>query len=227
MKVAQYKGMILSLDTIEALKMLEVRNQQWKFLKEITKTDDPTCRCVGLIGDLKKIWSFAVPLGFTPWNRYPVPGDRDHLFYFFGLWQPMMDRLMAMGRGDAVWDSFVTAARLEAGNWPREDRLIERSVQMHLHRLGYNPGPIDGVIGKFTAKALLDAGIEDKLELALQKLQAQSIPTKPKTSKPIRGEFSLPDRPSKIQAFGDIRVCRTDSGATFEIAGSGRIIIDV
>lgn len=224
MKVATYKSNVWTLDTINVLKILEEKNKAHNFMISFGKSEefDNTRRCVEIEGDTKKIWSFVVPLGFTPMERFPISSN---IYWFFGPHQAMMDRLMAQGRGEVVWESFLTASRIEAGTWPKEDRLVERTIQVELHRLGYNPGPIDGVIGKETTRALAEAGCKDKLSLALQKLQMRKVAT-PKPAKVRFGEVQIPEG-SQIQAYGDIRATRHENGAKLEIHGSGRVIIDI
>ena len=115
--------------------------------------------------DLRSLWSIAIPLGFTPWSRWPVPGELDDLFHFAGPWQQVVDRLLAEGRGELAWQSACCAASCDVGAW-KGDRELERFVQAQLHRVGANPGSLDGVVGRRTVDALNSIGLSGDLEAA-------------------------------------------------------------
>jgi hypothetical protein len=115
---------------------------------------------------LASLWSVVVPLRFTPWDRNPVPSSTDHVFHFLGPWQTLYERLIASGRGEHAWVSTCIAAQCDVGAW-KGDRELQRFVQAQLHRIGQNPGPLDGQIGARTVAAIHALGLKSLRDLAL------------------------------------------------------------
>ena len=114
-------------------------------------------RLDGTQPQLNKLWSIAVPLGFTPWSRYPIPGTINETLYFLGPWQAVLDRLCAEGRGHLSWPAMCKAAWADATLELNEISEIEELnvfIQAQLHRLGFNAGNLDGVLGTRTKQAL-------------------------------------------------------------------------
>jgi hypothetical protein len=176
---------------------------------------------------LAMLWGLVVPLGFTPFNRYPLPGPCESVFHFFGPWASMMDQLLGAGRGEAAWPSFCCAAQIDVGRW-EGSRTTERLVQAHLHRLGYNVGPVDGIVGNKTQGALRAANLHSQsmTEVAEQivKLSAKSTRT---FESAVQGRLELPDVNFSIHSYGQVRASRTIQGADLHGTGPGRVVLDI
>jgi len=172
------------------------------------------------------LWSLAVPLGFTPFNRYPLPGPNDDVFHFLGPWQPLYDGLCAEGRGDLAWPSLCCAAQVDVGNWAG-DRPTERFVQAQLHRLGSPCGPVDGEMRESVQAALAERGIHG---MALTEVADHlvTLADGPVRRNPRRyGNLSLPDVNLQVYAYGNVTATRHRNGAAISVTGPGRIVIDV
>jgi hypothetical protein len=174
--------------------------------------------------DLRTLWSVAIPLGFTPWNRWPVHGNGDDLFHFIGPWQPILDRLLAEARGEVAWQNACCAASCDVGEWDG-DAPLERFVQAQLHRVGANPGILDGVVGRRTAEALRMVGAPTDLDAAAAYLTSISPQTPPAEDGKWIGHVSIPGMTS-IATYGKAASVRTPGGAALSIEGPGRVVID-
>jgi hypothetical protein len=176
--------------------------------------------------DLRSLWSIAIPLGFTPWSRWPVRGDLDDLFHFAGPWQQVVDRLLAEGRGELAWQSACCAAACDVGVWDG-DRDLERFVQAQLHRVGANPGAVDGVVGRRMAAALSSVGLAGDLDAAAAELSGRTGPSgaRPDPSGRWTGHVSIPGMTS-IATYGKAASVRIPGGAALTIEGPGRVVID-
>jgi len=177
--------------------------------------------------ELAMLWGLTVPLGFTPYTRYPLPGPHDQVFHFFGEWTTMMDQLLGAGRGEAAWPGFCAAAQLDVGKWDG-GRGTERLVQTHLHRIGYNVGAIDGIVGNKTQGALRAAGMHSLEMTEVAKQIVKMVPHVPTIlEKDVQGRLEMPDVDWSIHPYGQVRTTRTVRGADFHISGPGRVVIDV
>lgn len=175
---------------------------------------------------LAALWSMTVPLGLTPWNRYPVPGHKDHQFHNFGPWKPLMDRLLAEGRGHLAWPSVCCAAQVDAGIW-KGDKTVERFVQAQLHRIGYNVGPVDGIIGPRTAQAIETMGLSGiPLKQIAETLVDREPPT-PSKRDSSTGHIVVPGRSLSVASFGDVRTVQTNNGVSLDVRGRGRVVVDI
>ncbi len=105
LQLITYKGMRLTQDTADALRDLEQRaltNGGWKieYGHLVVDEDDQTMLSAGreihirathpeagAVRELAATWAFALPLGFTPWDRYPVASDTDRVFHYLGPWR--------------------------------------------------------------------------------------------------------------------------------------------
>jgi hypothetical protein len=175
---------------------------------------------------LATLWGLAVPLGFVPYTRYPLPGPCQAVFHFVGPWSILMDHLLAVGRGEAAWPGFCSAAQVEVGAW-EGSHATERYVQSQLHRLGYNSGAIDGIVANNTIATLKAAGYAGK---SLAEVAEQIGSSNPTSSKPVRvkeGSLDLGEVGFFVSSYGQVRTVRTPKGAQFAISGAGRIVIDV
>lgn len=176
--------------------------------------------------EVSLLWSLAVPLGFTPWSRYPMPGRTDEVFHFLGPWQGLYDHLCGEGRGELAWPSVCAAAQVDVGRW-QGDRWLERFVQAQLHRLGHHCGPVDGVVGPRTLAALRSIGLHSgTLEKAAQALCEHETPEVSERQRKV-GYIIAPGQDLAVNAFGRVQSTRTRNGAALTIDGPGRVVIDV
>lgn len=244
-----YKGCLLTPDTVAALSALEkaATAKKWRLRILGPSPSAPDGDAVSLIpagrevwfdlkrsdvGDLQTAlnaaWGFAVPLGFTPLNRHPLSTgmEDDNIFHFFGPWQAVYDRLLAEGRGELAWPSVCAAAQVDVGAW-KGDKADERFVQAQLHRIGRNPGPVDGVIGPRTASALETLGLDrPSLAQTLLYLKGAHPSPVPKEQQSI-GHLYVPHRKMVVSATGAIRVQQAGNTAVLHVTGAGRLIVDI
>jgi|GEM_PF-1848663 len=177
--------------------------------------------------ELAMLWGLAVPLGLTPFSRYPLPGPHESVFHFVGPWASMMDQLLGAGRGEVAWPSFCCAAQIDVGRW-EGGRTMERLVQAHLHRLGYNVGPLDGIVGNKTQGALRAANLHSKSMTEVAEHIVNLSPEVPREFEPaVQGRLELPDASFSIHPYGQVRASRTIRGADLHITGPGRVVVDI
>lgn len=177
--------------------------------------------------ELAMLWGLAVPLGFVPYTRYPLPGPHDEMFHFFGEWATMMDQLLGAGRGEAGWPAFCCASQIDVGKW-EGNRKTERMVQAHLHRIGYNVGAVDGIMGNKTQGALRAAGMHSLPMTEVAEKIVKMSPHVPTTlERDVQGRLEMPDVDWAIHPYGQVRTTRTVQGAEFHISGPGRVVIDI
>jgi hypothetical protein len=189
--------------------------------------DDELSKESRLERSLAMLWALAVPLGFTPYTRYPLPGPHMSVFHFMGPWDILMDHMLGAGRGEAAWPGFCGAAQADVGAW-EGGKQTERFVQSHLHRLGYNCGAIDGIVGNSVLAALKAAGMSGKpLMDVAEALGKEGTRDTRKPRQPIEGSVELPDTDFSIVSYGQVRTTRTPKGALISVAGAGRIVVDV
>lgn len=186
----------------------------------IRGVDDPMHR-------LAILWSLTVPLGFIPWSRYPVPSSTSHVFHYIGQWDTLGDFLHGEGRGDLAWPSMCCAAQVEVGTWAG-DQITERTIQMHLHRLGIHCGPVDGVLGPVTLSALKALGLEG-LESSLLISALRGLTVNAPQPQPARhqGSVILSGCPTTVFSTGGIHTVKTKTGYALTVDGPGRLIVEV
>ena len=185
----------------------------------LSGVDDP-------LRGLALLWSLAVPLGFMPWDRYPLPSPTSHVFHYLGPWASVGDFLHGEGRGHLSWPSMCVAAQCEAGTW-EGDRLSERSVQTHLHRLGIHCGPVDGQIGPLTLSSLKALGLGGMgLADASEALARMKVP-KPPAKDRHRGHVVLNDVSMEAFSSGGVHTVRTRNGYSLTVDGPGRLVLMV
>lgn len=251
-----YQGCYLTLDTVKALQAAEsqIHNKGGKLLlaerplammswEEVqnnpgllgnspTVSAIPTGREVVLSiegirpeWEIPLLWGTLVPLGFIPWDRYPtVSSPTRRVFHKVGPWRFLLDYLPATGQGEESWASFCAAAQVDVGKWEGKGRT-ERMIQAQLYRIGLGHGPVDGKIGEITRKAIVKAGFGslNLASLAERLCQAESHPAAITSQ---RGQINFSGSEIIPQSFGDIKIVRTPSGASFSVEGPGRIVLD-
>ena len=243
-RLRTYKGLLVTADVADALRLLEGKASQqgrWKvkYLKPAVKPDRmsllPAGREIHLQFEkagataqeaLNATWGCAVPLGFTPKLRYPLVEPGYLVFYFYGPWQGLHNKLLAEGRGHLAWPSICCAAQVDTGEW-KGDKEEARFVQAQLHRLGRNPGPLDGVVGQRTAAAIESLNLpRGSLAVVAEHLRTAEPPAQ-KNQGGGRGHLLIPDHELVVQGYGGVKAWATQNGAGFEVNGPGRIVVDV
>jgi len=176
---------------------------------------------------LDALWGHAVPLGFTPWQRYPLTASPGELvFDYFGPWQLLFDSLLSEGRGHQAWPSLCAAAQCDVGTW-KGDKFEGRFIQAQLHRIGFPCGPIDGVIGARTMQAVTAAGLA---AFSSQQLLERLCKMQPPQSSPQArrlGHLALPGQKLVLTTSGGVRATQTVMGALLTIDGPGQLIVGV
>lgn len=177
---------------------------------------------------LNAAWACAVPLGFTPCDRWPRVTDTAHVFYFLGTWQSLNDRLLGEGRGHLAWPSVCAAAQVDVGAW-KGDKAEERFVQAQLHRMGRNVGPVDGVIGPRTTAGVETLGMKQPtLGLVKEHVRVARTPESEPSPTVGRGHLVLPGHKVRVQAFGGVKAQQNGESGAFLVAnGQGRVVIEV
>jgi hypothetical protein len=248
-KLIEYQGSLLTEDTIQAVLKLISKAFVWEVNligpgdwerqplamagREVSIVlQSPGANDPRSLNDrqqaLNAAWGYMVPLGFTPWLRYPVSGeDGEFRYHFLGPWKIIYERLIAEGRGHLAWPSMCCAAQCDVGTWTG-DKTLERSIQAQLHRVGFNAGPIDGVIGPTTTAALNAAGlIGVKLKDALDRLCERDDGIPVHSTGHSVGHLAIPGQRLSLSAFGGVRAIQTVQGAAITVDGPGRLVIDV
>lgn len=174
---------------------------------------------------LALLWGFAIPLGFTPWNRFPVPGEHDKVYHFYGPWQSLLDHLASDGRGETAWSSLCAAAQSDVGTWMGSHR-VERFVQAQLHRVGLHSGPVDGVIGEQTTAAIRALGYHTTLVDTAKALTQLQDPVPPKRDRRT-GHIILPGDDVTLLTYGRVTSIKTRQGYTLSVDGSGKVILNI
>tara|TARA_Y100000310_G_scaffold51341_1_gene47331 strand:+ start:1714 stop:2481 length:768 start_codon:yes stop_codon:yes gene_type:complete len=249
LQLINYRGFVVTPDARDALVKLEERANEtgkWKLvlLGPTVGTGVGNARSLAPAGReihltfrrsdrtqqdaLNALWACAVPLGFTPSDRWPRESDTSHVFYFLGPWQSLNDRLLAEGRGHLAWPSVCAAAQVDVGAW-KGDKGEERFVQAQLHRLGRNVGPVDGVVGPRTTAGVETLGMKQP-SLGLVKEHVRTAKPAETVDQPTvgRGHLSLPGHKVRVQAFGAVKAQQNGESAAFLVAdGQGRVVIEV
>ena len=170
--------------------------------------------------ELATLWSFVVPLGFTPWDRNPVVSPTSQVFHYNGPWNRLYDSLLSQGRGEFAFPSVCCAAQVDVGLW-QGAHSVERFVQAQLHRIGMDPGPVDGTIQEKTLNAIQATGMVGKNLTELADVLARRESFRPVTSERSYGHVILPGHQFTIFPSGGIKSTRNQSGAQLTIDGPG------
>lgn len=176
---------------------------------------------------LARLWAVTVPLQITPWDRDPLPSATEHVFHYLGPWQTLYQRLIASGEGEHAWVSACIAAQCDVGVW-EGDRKIERFVQAQLHRIGQNPGPVDGRIGPRTVAAIHALGMKSLKDLKVLAEELKNRQTGVISSRNrVYGHVVVPGREMSVAAHGKVRAVKTAQGVALTVDGPGRVIVDI
>lgn len=240
MKLISFRGVRTTPDLKEALDSLEERLAKvgGVRLKLTPSRVTPLGSlgreiCMTLEGDYAKedltclLWGNAIPCGFTPMDRFPnLNTDTAHVFHFYGHWQMLLDNHYKEGQGEFAFSSLVCACKCELGVWDG-DRVLERTIQAQLHRIGYSVGVISGAITEhdqlaFRSLGLGDVSIDKILGRLLQIKRPKNPPQETKT-----GYLVLPNIDHRVYAYGDIATTKTTNGVSILKRGLGRIVVDL
>lgn len=174
--------------------------------------------------ELAVLWGLAVPLGFMPWQRYPLPGPTDKVFHFLGSWGPLLDHLHGEGRGEEAWSSVCAAAQCEVGAWGGS-MVLERTLQAHLHRLGIHCGPVDGLVGERTLRSIRALGLGGvELSEVVEMVGHMQPPSIPPTERKS-GHLVLGGVESQVFTSGAVSTVQTNTGYAVTVDGPGRLIV--
>lgn len=185
--------------------------------------------------ELALLWELAVPLGFVPWLRFPVPDAHglDTVFHHPGEWAMLVDALHAEGQGEQAWPSLCAAAQVDAGVWGG-DKPVERFVQAQLHRLGVSCGPVDGVVGGRTLAALKSLGLGGRALTEVAEKLAGMAPhagtgKSEKRTRARQQVHVVVPTPVKSEGFvtGSLLSSRTPQGYTVNVGGPGQFTLVV
>lgn len=249
MKLLEREGGLVSPDTWDVLEKLRFEVAAKlpkhrlivKIPKETSRTGMPRERSLVPAGreveltlldeqgkpSLPKLWGLAIPLGWMPWDRYPEDTPTQTVWHYVGVWSILMDHLVGAGRGEAAWPSVCAAAQCESGTWEGDHRE-ERRIQSLLHLMGTHPGPVDGVIGPLTQGVLRSMGFGSMpLKTVLIRLEASTPVHTRNFPKSMQGKWTLEGAQFAVHTFGLIRARRELKGASVDIRGPGRIVIDI
>lgn len=239
-----YKGMLLTPDTARALSDLEAwASGLGRTLRLHTPPLAPGHDPLSLLQagrevhitlhggaddgeNLYTLWGGAVPRGWTPRLRDPLLESGSAVFRFFGAWQVVYDRMLAEGRGHLAFSSLCCAAQVDVGRWGGTETEA-RFIQAGLHRLGYNPGPIDGVIGPRTQAALEALFPERPTRPMILEYLRTAQPDEGAKRSGTRGHLLIPGHEIVIASYGGAQAWRVQHGAAIQIHGPGRIVVDV
>lgn len=176
---------------------------------------------------INALWGLAVPLGLTPYNRYPLDDSLSFMFHHFGCWQPLMERILAEGRGHLMWSSIVCASLCDIGKWGGDKTLV-RTVQSQLHRVGYNCGVIDGVIGSRTLRCIQANKLEGLSITEMVEILNKQKKKEVAVNKSTKGFISLPNRQFQVTSYGGVHTVKNNNGFSIESnSRGGRLIIDI
>jgi hypothetical protein len=106
------------------------------------------------------------------------------------------------------------------------DKLTERKIQAHLHRLGVHSGPVDGDITEETLAALRSLGFGGTPLLdilpRIEKLRPPKISQREKT----HGFLTISG--GRVEGFssGGVRLIRTGAGFTVTVNSPGKAIFE-
>jgi hypothetical protein len=243
MKLVNYQGQPLSEDTAIALQTLAAQLSAERVVLRILRIDGsgplslvPAGRHVRMeavpTGDLtpqyalEVLWAKALPLGFSPWARFPVLGEPgDQVFHFFGPWRNIQEHLVGEGRGELAWPSLCAVAQCEVDTWEGGSADI-RLVQGHLHRLGQNPGAVDGIMGTRTQEALRRVGLDGQSFDAIKVFLPDARVGDGKGDV-TAGHLVLPGRMVEVSTFGFVKAQAHAHGAAILVDGPGRLVVDV
>ena len=101
-------------------------------------------------------------------------------------------------------------------------------MQAHLHRIGFNVGPLDGILGNKTQGALRAANLHSiPLAEVATRIETMSTHFPKMLDQAVQGRLDLPDVDFSIHPYGQVRTTRTAQGADLHISGPGRVVVDV
>lgn len=171
-------------------------------------------------------WSLAIPLGFTPFIRYPMRMDGDDIYHYFGHWRAYYDGLCSRGMGGIAWREFITASLVETGQWSGTKRT-ERTVQANLAKLGLYFGPIDGMVNEETLSAIEAAGLSGKeiteVSTALEGREVQQEKHRGRST----GYILFQDASVAVSGYGSVSYSKTATGYAVTASGKCRLLVDI
>ncbi len=174
--------------------------------------------------EVETLWGLAVPLGFVPWQRYPLNSPQQEVFHYLGPWASVIDSLHGEGRGEAAWPSACAAAQNAVDRW-EGPRVEQMKVQTQLHRLGVHCGPVDGHINDRTLACLRALGLGG-MEMSDASVALGRMRTpKPKKKDRRNGQVIMVG----CEAFssGLVHTTKTNAGYAVTVDGPGTLTLIV
>jgi len=250
--LTRYGALTVSTDTAYALHILEQRAREKNIILDILDASESVLKNhaqrfyesgrevliryssknslpLSVYEKISLVWSLAYPLGFMPYFRHPLPGEGSDLFHFFGIWQPVMERLYSEGSAEYAWSSMWYAAMTDIGKISDEDYLMY-FIQGQLHRLGINCGVINGKLTDRTKKCLLSIGLYgmsyENIAIELSSRDPSNSISNKEAGYLYLSTVSL-ERELQVNQSGDVGVVNDPNGIKFNVGkGNGKIVID-
>ena len=242
--LVEFGNFKITEDTKKAVNLLIVRAKNFGWIVDLCET--PISTEMGALGrevcfemkhngdfeastqdKVNALWGLAVPLGFTPYNRYAIDDSLSFMFHHFDCWTPMMDRILAEGRGHQMWGSLVCACSVDIGVW-KGDKTLVRMIQAQLHRIGYNCGVIDGIVGSRTLKCIQANNLEGMELVEIAKILIKKHKRESNVSKKTtKGFISIPERQFQVTTYGNVQTVKSTNGVSVETKSGGRLVIDI
>lgn len=174
------------------------------------------------------LWGCAIPLGFTPMDRYPnLNTETKDTFHFLGEWETYHMNLLSRGLGEFAWESVCLAANLDVGQKRDITNFLVRYIQAQMGRWGLYQGLVDGIVSQEYQGCLATLGLQQKTEEDIINFLDNGVLTKEKKKDAQVGFISLKDTPYRVTSYGDISTTKKQGGTEVFIEGTGRIVIDV
>jgi len=175
------------------------------------------------------LWGCAIPLGFTPMDRYPnLDTETKNIFHFLGEWNTYLSNLLAIGMGEYAWDSVCLAAQYDVGVAdPSYSNPAIRYIQAQLGRWGLYRGLVNGVVSPEMQTALATLGIQNLSEKETIDFLNKGTVSQKKLGEAKSGFLSLPNVPFRVSSYGGIHTNQTKNGVEITIESSGRLVLDI
>lgn len=184
-----------------------------------SKYSEKDCRLI--------LWGCAIPVGFTPMDRYPnLNTDTNNVFHFIGEWSSYLSSLLSYGMGEYAWQNVCQVALLDTGMAnPRNIEICY--IQAQLARIGLYVGNIDGVISEQFHRALMTLGLDKKEHKEVIAILNEKQVSVPQSKEPLNGFITLPEVSFRVSSYGGVSTVQKRNGVEIIIEDSGRLVLDV
>ena len=175
------------------------------------------------------LWGCAIPLGFTPMDRYPnLNTETKNIFHFLGEWNVYLSNLMSMGMGEYAWQSVCLAAQFDVGvaSTTYNNQKV-RYIQSQLGRWGLYKGLVNGIMSPDLQTSLATLGIQSLSDEEIIDFLNKGVVSEKTLSKTRTGFLSLPQVPFRVSSYGRVHTNQTKEGVEVVVEGSGRVVLDI